>query len=320
VEICKKLLLAIFDICMGYFIVNVITYCRAGQLVPLDKILFGEHQFVGGLFKTKRSLSETQITCWFLLLGFVFVTFAKGIAVYLFEADKNKCRYQVMLYTWFSVLLFGMETYPMFKSSHPYNVTPVIYLVMIMAVIWANDYEEILFGNLPVPVSAGDEISGYSDHSFLVKVKWYFILMLLSVIGYSLLSEIASTDDSCYEGVEIYLPETLGFIKEHIDHVDGAELLMINSTYMYCMLGTWDKSCTPAVVDWFGCDQVDRMLDYISHTDKNIVIDTYALLIVDACDTGKRKDAFDQIVSERYKPPIISENGNLRIYNRKVVE
>ena len=289
---------ALLDIGGAYLLLHTITYARSGKTASIHAVLFGEQQFADGLLQRSCSLSETQITCWFIVVFVIFITLAKGMVLLLECSRRNK--YQGLLQFWLAIVLIGLAAYTIFKSRHPYNTTPVIYFVVLLFVVWLNDYD----------VRAEYE---NADSSFHARggVKQYFGVSVLSLIAASLLLQFPQTDRSCYQGVEVWLPETLGFIEEHLEHPENAELNMINSTYMYCMMNRWDTSELMACADWFGILQVQEMLDAIAHKNKDFVIDAHAISMIRK--TGC-EELFLEITKKRFQKPIVSENGNLSIY------
>lgn len=117
--------------------------------------------------------------------------------------------------------------------------------------------------------------------------------------------------------MDVYLPETLGFIQSYIEESTDADLMMLNSGYMYCMMGIPDRGHGEAAVDWLVvCDNASVMaiLHHLQDAERTVVLDNYAINSIKYFDEGSYTQEFDKIMQERYCDPIVSENGNLRIY------
>lgn len=140
----------------------------------------------------------------------------------------------------------------------------------------------------------------------------------MTILAGACLGNISKTDDVCYAGIEIYLPETLGYIQENIDSNEHVELMMINSSYIYCMMERGDKNTCPSCVDWFEKGgQVEEVLEYLRNSNDIVVIDSYARNLIYNYNDGKYAEEFEGIMINRYEKPIISLNENLQIYKCK---
>lgn len=285
------ILIVVGDILGAYIFVNFITYVRTTKFVTLQTFLFGTRMFADGFLSYKADFKETNISVWLIMI-LTECMLAAAIWRFLKKQESENIRNKCIVIIYFCIMLFGLLLYGLLKSSHPYNVTPVLYYGIIIAVI------EIDF-----ITSGGYKISG---------------IILLSILAGACLGNINKTDEVCYTGVEIYLPETLGYITENTDENEHLELMMINSSYIYCMMEKGDKNDCPSCVDWFEKGgQVEEILKYLDKSNDTVVIDSYARSLIYAYNDGNYAVEFEKIMANRFEKPVVSPNGNLEIYKRK---
>lgn len=290
------------DLFGSWVITNLFTLTRAHKLTSINAMFFGQKQFAGGFLSMERPFSKVQISCWFILILFVEVTLAR--AVYQIYCNRGKGnvladKYVVQVYVAF--LIFGLQTYALFKNSHPYNVTPVIYWLVIIMVLWVQNADDAIKKN-----------AGKLRNLFYVK-KW-LVVAVISIISGTCVANIFLCKETCYKNVDGYLPETLGFIESHMRESD-IELLMINSTYMYCLMGQSTAGRCESCVDWFEGEQIQKVLERLDRAEKDFVIDSYAYSLITTYDNGQYKEVFENMTQRKFEPPIVSDNGNLRLYS-----
>ena len=289
---------AFFEVLASIGLLQLVTYIRSGELVAIEKMMYAPQYFIdyGG--------TDNKTVCWFITVVFIDVTLAYVLTAFVDRVNGYK-RKMVLLYALLAVMLGGILTYALLKPTHPYNVTVVMYIVIMIFVLWINQSEtEIGHGNpkeLNV-IAAGKTVVG---------------IAVLAVLAGTLLCRLPETDEKCYANVDVYLPETLGFIQGHIVKNIDVDLLMLNSGYMYCMMGIPDRGHGEAAVDWlvvYDDESAETILEHLQKAERTVVLDNYAINSIKYFDEGGYTQKFDRIMSERYRDPIVSENGNLRIY------
>ena len=281
-----------FVLCFaGYYgLVNIITWFRAKRWVKLSDCMFGGTAIVGNMFSLERPFAERQVVLYFVVITFIIPILVRGIHLY----RKNERMY--IAYVFISVLTYGLFSYSFFKVKHPYDNTGLIYLIIIMGTLLINDI--------------GDESFG------LNKIKILLGIILLGMGTASFICQFKTVKEDVYAGAEIYLPETVGFISRYCD-VDDSEIIMLNSSYVYCLNKSWDTSKIPSCVDWATEEQIQDVVNLIKESEKNIVIDKHSRLWIEKFDNGYYMDEFLKCMKTNYLEPVISENENLYIYIRK---
>ncbi len=281
----------------GYFIIlYFITWVRTRQIINPQKLIWSMGRFANTSNDSFDILGFHNIsfTCLMLIFAMpIILVIIRDLFVMNQELkDKN-----ILVCFFLFTLTYGMFAYAYFKRNHPYNITPLLFLLVILVVSW---HEMII------------DDAGRGMPRFIQNVIIAAVLMLL---GCSTISTIKEIKDTCYVGAaEVYEQETYGYLKS-VCNIEDTMLLMINSEYMYTLAGVTDPFEIQPVVDFLDADVVKETIEKVADSGNDFVIDQYGLSLLDYYDSDNKK-LFDNLVGRLYYPPIISENGNLYYYRR----
>jgi hypothetical protein len=289
IKLCIAVLLFVF-------ILELITYISSSNLINPLKALFGLQMFSAGILSSTKINTLYWIFIW-MIPGIGITLSIKALLDHIFHYKEPSFN-EIILFP-LSVLCLGLMTYALFKQQHPYNLSPIFYIyILIMIAISQNKSYNTIHKNRK------------ENYHFLFRN--IVLYSIVGIIGCSLFTNYIYCNRATYKNVEGYLPETLGEIEKNVPDQNKLTIMTINSSYFYYLLDLPDNKRLPATADWFGDTQSEQVLQYLQTSEDTIVIDNLTLAHLALNKTIYQQ--FEDIMNKRYQSPYISTNENIHIY------